>query len=633
MAKELDGAEQDSTARPRDTRVSIEELAQILEDHKVWLQTEGADGKRADFSERLLSEVDLKGACLKRASFWKTDLRMVTMTEADLEQACFCEASLEGCTLSKANLRSANLESAKIQGVDDNTADLSGVDLTAANLAGAVLNSSSLSKAVLNSSNLSKAVLNSSNLSRAVLKNADLTGASLNGAALKEANLYGAILTDANLEGASGLIDGQLAGTNLCRAKLPEDIALFSGVDQVEKISKQAKALFLAMIGACVFCWLTIGMTRDAALVLNKATTPLPVIQTKVPIASFYLIAPVVLLALYVYFHLYLQNLWSVLSKLPAFFPDGRSLIDRVYPWLLTGLGWSHVAGLRTSRPPFSRLRFFISFVTGWLLVPFTIFLFWGHYVRLHELAGSSWHVVLLALALWFAVDFYRSAVKTLRGADNRGWKVFGLFPGWMRLPRGASILGLAVVCGCAVVTTAAILGEWQWRGLPYGTWLSVRLSHEELSEKGPDWQRLSGTAEAQLRTVKGANLKEQDLRGALANNSFLARADLFRAKLQGADLFSANLKGAHLAFANLQRAGLFSAKLKGANLKGANLSGANLQRADLTDVKTITQSQLDEACGDEETKLPPGLTIRKCTKQEEKPKPGEKAQQDRTSP
>jgi uncharacterized protein YjbI with pentapeptide repeats len=633
VAKELDGGEQDATTRPRDTRESIEELAQILEDHKAWLQTVGADGKRADFSERLLREVDLKGVCLREALFRKTDLRMVDMTQAELDKADFWEASLEGCTLSQANLRSANLESAKILSVDESKADVSGADLTAANLA--------------------HAILDGSNLSRAFLDHANFTGASVKGADLKDASLYGAILTDANLEGVSGLIDGQLAGSNLCRAKLPEDIARFSGVDQVAEISKQAKTLFLAVIGACVFCWLTIGMTRDAQLVLNNATSPLPVIQTKVPIASFYLIAPVVLLALYVYFHLYLQDLWSALSKLPAFFPDGRSVIERVYPWLMTGLGWSHVAGLKSSRPPFFRLRSFISFVTGWLLVPFTIFLFWGHYVRLHEPAGSVWHLVLLALALWFAVDFYRSAVKTLRGMDSRGWKVFALFPGWMRFPRGASLLGLAVVCACAAITTEAILGEPQWRGIPYGTGLSVRLSHEELSEKGPDWQRLSGTADARLRTVKGANLKGKDLRGALANNSFLARADLFRTKLQGADLLGAdlrranlafanlqranlawaNLQGADLAFTNLQRAFLFTANLKGAKLQEANLSGANLQRADLRDVKTITQSQLDEACGDEETKLPPGLTMRKCPKPEEKPKEKEKAHEDQTSP
>ena len=49
------------------------------------------------------------------------------------------------------------------------------------------------------------------------------------------------------------------------------------------------------------------------------------------------------------------------------------------------------------------------------------------------------------------------------------------------------------------------------------------------------------------------------------------------------------------------------------ANLEGANLEGATLIRA-----KDLTQKQLDEACGDTETKLPPGLSIEQCPEESE---------------
>ena len=69
-------------------------------------------------------------------------------------------------------------------------------------------------------------------------------------------------------------------------------------------------------------------------------------------------------------------------------------------------------------------------------------------------------------------------------------------------------------------------------------------------------------------------------------------------ANLQGADLTRANLQGANLSLTNLQGANLVDAKLQGANLRGA---------------KRLTQEQLDRACGDTKTKLPPNLSIQPC--------------------
>ncbi len=77
------------------------------------------------------------------------------------------------------------------------------------------------------------------------------------------------------------------------------------------------------------------------------------------------------------------------------------------------------------------------------------------------------------------------------------------------------------------------------------------------------------------------------------------------KADLSRADLREADLQGAFLTGAKLQGADLFCANLQGADLAGANLQGANLRSANLTNAKSLTREQLDEACGDDETKLP----------------------------
>jgi hypothetical protein len=79
--------------------------------------------------------------------------------------------------------------------------------------------------------------------------------------------------------------------------------------------------------------------------------------------------------------------------------------------------------------------------------------------------------------------------------------------------------------------------------------------------------------------------------------------ADLIGADLKGADLKGADLRGAYLIGADLRRADLKLADLIGADFRGADVSGA-----DLSDSLFLTQSQLDAAKGDSETRLPRSL-------------------------
>jgi hypothetical protein len=114
-------------------------------------------------------------------------------------------------------------------------------------------------------------------------------------------------------------------------------------------------------------------------------------------------------------------------------------------------------------------------------------------------------------------------------------------------------------------------------------------------------------------RRIKGpgtVNLVNANLRGAILVGANLSEAFLDGANLRGAILVGANLSDAVLMNANLTSANLALANLSGAIPYRANLSGANLRG------NGLTQMQLDktEACGDADTKLPEGLTIKPCS-------------------
>jgi uncharacterized protein YjbI with pentapeptide repeats len=101
----------------------------------------------------------------------------------------------------------------------------------------------------------------------------------------------------------------------------------------------------------------------------------------------------------------------------------------------------------------------------------------------------------------------------------------------------------------------------------------------------------------------------------AYLNSANLSGANLSDAKLSGANLTDAKLTGAKLSAPHPRvNTGGFSRPPFAANLSKAALSRADLSNADLGGTKNLTQGQLDEACGNEQTKLPDGLKLKPCS-------------------
>jgi hypothetical protein len=107
------------------------ELERILEDHKLWLSTNGTSGKQADLTGASLKEVDLTEANLSNAH-----LAGARLEHAHLEGAELFGAELGGAILNDAALVKADLTSARLNGVDLRGARLEGTDFDSANVQG-----------------------------------------------------------------------------------------------------------------------------------------------------------------------------------------------------------------------------------------------------------------------------------------------------------------------------------------------------------------------------------------------------------------------------------------------------------------------------------------------------------------
>ena len=100
---------------------------------------------------------------------------------------------------------------------------------------------------------------------------------------------------------------------------------------------------------------------------------------------------------------------------------------------------------------------------------------------------------------------------------------------------------------------------------------------------------------ESPVVNLSDADLRKVDLSGCTLPDVVLCHADLSMAKLVETSLVNADLRGTHLN----------GADLRGADLSGADLLGVDLRGADLTDALNITQKQIEQTVGDQDTALP----------------------------
>src|SRR3981081_71915 len=79
--------------------ISVLDLAEILDQHKIWVESGGESGAKADLSGVNLAKADLTGVNLQGAHLHRTNL-----VGADLSMA-----KLRGASLVRADMRNANL--------------------------------------------------------------------------------------------------------------------------------------------------------------------------------------------------------------------------------------------------------------------------------------------------------------------------------------------------------------------------------------------------------------------------------------------------------------------------------------------------------------------------------------------
>jgi uncharacterized protein YjbI with pentapeptide repeats len=449
--------------------------------------------------------------------------------------------------------------------------------------------------------NLRHADLQDVNLKAADLLLADLRDTCLVRANFNEACLVGTNLEGANLEGASlensmGLVSRQLAGTNLHEASLPASVLEFRGLADFARAATTTVRIYTALMFVCAVSLLMIFKTRDVQLLSDSGILsflPSRTLAAALPSDELYLVAPVLLLAAYVWFLYNLQRVWDAVLELPAVFPDGR-LMGAGSPRIILGLMRNHFRWMNEHAPSTRRLEKTLSVALAYWAVPVVLLAFWARYLTVQDLHGTLLQEVLLLLGI--SIAFY---CTTQTGRPAEAWVTQTEKPNpWIEKLKGVKpVKALAVLAAfvtfLSLGTIYGVPHDMQ-RAPQYGAmnvrrwaptllWMAgidpyAEVTEASLSRKPAGFDG----SDAQLSDVTGARLVGSNFRFGQLYGAFLANAHLFRSNFDGAFMAQADMRNADLSQSTLDNTNLDRAAMSHVNLDRASLEGATLSRTDL---------------------------------------------------
>jgi uncharacterized protein YjbI with pentapeptide repeats len=248
-----------------------------------------------------------------------------------------------------------------------------------------------------------------------------------------------------------------------------------------------------------------------------------------------------------------------------------------------------------------------IAIVVVYWVAPATVLLFWGRYLTLQDLRGTTLHLLLVAGAIAAAMNLPRMAGKafgpdTPRLSTEQKSSSRKTVLVLRAVPPGIGLLLFLLSIGTFVgvphdyraTTQLPAPGIRAWAPdilWTFGYNPFAQLTEADVSTKPSGWTG----REEEIALVKGANLNRLRLRYIQAYGAFLVKAHLWRTDLRNAYLSEADLREANLRQVDLRFAVLDRARLARAALPEADLRNANLDRADLRDAN-LSFAVLSEA-------------------------------------
>lgn len=596
MLAALEDRHAEDVAADRAASVSLIELAEVLDEHKLWVESGGDAGAKADLSGVNLAGADLTGVNLQGALLTKANLTGADLSMANLRGANLVHADMRNTTLLGTELRGANLMGATLYGAEGLwVGRLGGTNLFDALLPESVAEFSSANP-IADASKVARLfyfiTLAVSAISCLLIVFTNDVRMVLNASAIPIARLGNVLPMTGFYLGGPLLLFALYLRFHFLLLRLWGSIAALPAVFPDGQTPERDGP------------WFLMGLIRKHFRWLRDGRSPLAALETSVSMALGYWVVPATLLLFWVRYLVrqdfrgtLLQVVLITISVAAATgLPDIVSRVLRPGEIRIPKTKNLFRLGLLTMRA---------ALITGGFLLVISLGVNKG-------LPGdadvapehSSASMLRWASQMFQSVgyrpyaDLTEAVISTPPATGNWTEEAIAAVPG-ARLNQ----MNLRFARAYRSFMVNAKL----WRADLEGAYFSeadlrgANLREATLRSANFDRAQANKAVFVSADAV-GAKFVSTDLRGADLSYGNFDNADLSNAKLSGASLYAVTLRGAHLqrtdlsrtdlrdtkmdravlSFANLQEADLSSAKLGGANISGANLKGAILLDADL---------------------------------------------------
>jgi uncharacterized protein YjbI with pentapeptide repeats len=527
--------------------ISMLELAEVLDQHRIWVESAGDTGTKADLCGVNLSKADLTGVNLQGASLQRVNLSGADLSMANLRGASLIQADMRDTNLLGAELRGANLMGANLYGAEGVwVGRLGGANLFDAILPETVAAFDS-SRAIEDATKVARwfyfLMLSLSAICCLLVATTSDLRLILNSSAIPVSRLGNVLpMTGFYLGGPLLLFIAYVRFHFLL-------LRLWGGMAELPAVFVDGQTL--EKDGP----WYLMGVVRRHFRWMRDGRSPFAVLETMLSTILAYWVVPA---TLFLFWLRYLVRqdfrgtlLHSVLLTLSV---GAATCLPSIVSKFLRPGELRHHKTKNLLRLAFMTLR--AALATGCV-------------------------ILLFSLGINRGLPADRDIAPQHSTADIRRW--------------AANLLQSIGYRPYADLTEAALSGpppngDWSEQGLAEVEGAHLNQSNLRFSRayrsylvNAKLWRaNLEGAylSEADLR---GANLREANLRDAILDRAKISHALLVSANASGANLVGADLRAADLSYSVLENARLSNAKLAGASLYAVNLRYAQMLRADLS--------------------------------------------------